>query len=187
MMLYSIRRNFLEKQNWNFFNFQFAHQILYCKSCKTFTSAKYKRLTTKNILSAYWESFSQLKNLVTFPSSQIRFLSNSQGNFRFGIVRSRTSNKECLCMCVCLFGYNFDGNTDNIHSKVEVSSAINTLLYMPEIPLMQTKKINVSSLVFLIYPEKIVLFMTNYFMITQIHHFVQSNIKLSLCLKKRNC
>ena len=39
-------------------------------------------------------------------------------------------------MCVCLFGYNFDGNTDNIHSKVEVSSAINTLLYMPEIPLM---------------------------------------------------
>ena len=27
-------------------------------------------------------------------------------------------------MCVCLFGYNFDGNTDNIHSKVEVSSAI---------------------------------------------------------------
>ena len=30
--------------------------------------------------------------------------------------------------------YNFDGNADNIHSKVVLNSAIDTLLYMQEIP-----------------------------------------------------
>ena len=30
--------------------------------------------------------------------------------------------------------YNFDGNTDNIHSKVVLNSAMDTSLYMQEIP-----------------------------------------------------